>query len=120
MSPTVFRLRKAASKTHESRSIFLSSPTRGEFYHQVCEGKSGREMRRFSGNTGSVFSTKPMVFRIFRPCRRPQGMRNLVEEIEALRLHEEESRGENGVFPVAIPDECLDAFRAFRDEIIAI
>ena len=47
-------------------------------------------------------------------------MRNLVEAIEAFRLHEEESRGENGVFPVAIPDECLDAFRAFRDEIIAI
>ena len=47
-------------------------------------------------------------------------MRNLTEAIEAFRLHEEESRGEDGVFPVAIPDECLDAYRAFRDEIIAI
>ena len=77
-------------------------------------------MRRFSGKTGPNKSTKPMIFWKFRPYRRPQRMRNLVEAIEAFRLHEEESRGENGVFPVAIPDECLDAFRAFRDEIIAI
>jgi len=61
-----------------------------------------------------------MIFRKFRPYRRSQRMRILVEAIEAFRLHEEESRGENGIFPVAIPDECLDAFRAFRDEIIAI
>ena len=47
-------------------------------------------------------------------------MRNLVEAIEAFCLHEEESRRENGVFPVTIPDECLYAYRAFRDVIIAI